>query len=78
MGLFLHPVPLFRDGETNNVSIKINEATLVKMQRGGRGNNSSEEQTEKILSSDNKEPIIYDPTLSRALDILKSLYFFKK
>lgn len=74
----LHPVPLFRDGETNNVSIKINEATLVKMQRGGRGNNSSEEQTEKILSSDNKEPIIYDPTLSRALDILKSLYFFKK
>ncbi len=59
---------------SNGVAVRINEAELVKMQNNGVQTNSGQTQkTEESLP-----PIINDPVLARAIDILKTLPFFEK
>ena len=58
---------------TNRAAVRINEAELVKMQNSGT--QSSSEQVQK--ASEPLPPALYDPSLARALDILKTLPFFE-
>ncbi|MBO7392253.1 MAG: hypothetical protein J6U77_07120 [Verrucomicrobia bacterium] len=62
---------------TNKVSIKINEAELVKMQNSSNRSNSKiskkeEEKTEEEVAT------IYDPCLARAVDVLKTFHWIKQ
>ena len=62
---------------TNKVSIKINEAELVKMQNSSGRSNSKiskkeEEEIEEGIAT------IYDPCLARAVDVLKTFHWIKQ
>lgn len=61
---------------TNKVSIRINEAELVKMQNGGKTTTNASSATDNVKKEE--EQVIYDPVLSRAIDLFKSLHFWKK
>jgi hypothetical protein len=56
---------------TNRFRRRLNEAELVRMMREGQ--NIEQEPTLGLKESDPSRPLVHDPALARAIDLLKGL-----
>ena len=61
-------------GSTNRDRRRVNEAELVRIQREGRSTNEDDlTAAERPQPEGGSEPLVRDPALTRALDLLKGI-----
>ena len=66
-------------GSTNRDRRRVNEAELVRIQREGRTSNEEDlTAAEPPPPEDGSEPLVRDPALARALDLLKGIAIVKR
>jgi C-terminal processing protease CtpA/Prc len=68
-----------RIGSTNRDRRRVNEAELVRIQREGRTSNDDDlTAPQPPAPEDGSEPLVRDPALARALDLLKGIAIVKR
>jgi Peptidase family S41 len=65
-------------GSTNRDRRRLNEAELVRIQREGRTTNEDDLTAAEPPPEDGSEPLVRDPALARALDLLKGIAIVKR